>query len=838
MSVYFTQEKIKIINVNQDLFASLSKIQTSLDETKQTYTFDLNFDVNLDLARRKNTLTVRTTLYSKLLTITQSMVKVTAGKLDAQTVINAIKKQSPNTKNANTEQEKYIILSNKTDLTSYMDNSTILKNVDKPVKRNGLGATRAKTSSPPSQTIVKKKLVVKQVDDIKNNADNQPNFNQMIRDITVIDTPDSPGFGSSLIIKSLMHDMIVYSGLDPSTVSGLNHISTTPKLSTGGLLNKIRSDAPNFVSKEQQKLFDQVIQQNVQQIPETIDDITNTNSVVVLDNVDTNIVTVSNTVTFESTKLYVNGTRTNSIIVRFEALEADTGVVVSSVDARLDLTKHITNYQTPITPPWLRVSSGGSETTLEISQRDTVAKSVRLFRKVLNRTTPDIPDYSLVGEYPLSNVQKHMTIPVPTPLNSYHIYRAIAVGQNKNLGHDYSNAIVRPKKVYPYHATSLVALLDKQGVQLQLRHIPSDVVSVQFIARTYQNKSAWYDVSDVVLITDEIRTSDVYTLIDENVKNNWVYEYAIKLFYFNGNTEQTAYSTITFLQSEEGKVDTKIGGLNVDDTSINVSFNITTNINDTLLDQIKIMLDKQGLTQYYNDNLLTSREQFKKLIAHKIDRVDLTLGVRETYNVIIDGLFDDATLSTKNAVKPLQQGHQYRYEIFTLLRTPETMLSDLVKTSIDELTKKEYSFSPVTFQHPLVLKNGTLVSNSSLKLNHPEEEMTHGIVGSVESITVNFSANNIQLNNVSVFRLNLDTVWLSWDVSGNIRNIDHFLVMKDVLGARTFVGKAHLESEKASVRFIHNINENDMGQYRYYVVPVFNDYDIGDGVFSTSIVIN
>jgi hypothetical protein len=94
---------------------------------------------------------------------------------------------------------------------------------------------------------------------------------------------------------------------------------------------------------------------------------------------------------------------------------------------------------------------------------------------------------------------------------------------------------------------------------------------------------------------------------------------------------------------------------------------------------------------------------------------------------------------------------------------------------------------------------------------------------------------NIVDFNVKQFSKNVNL--LSWRVQGSIEKVDHFIIMKEVNGVRTVVGKAHSEFAYGNCQYYHNLTRRDIGELKYVIVAVFNDYNTGKLVKSNTIVI-
>jgi hypothetical protein len=343
----------------------------------------------------------------------------------------------------------------------------------------------------------------------------------------------------------------------------------------------------------------------------------------------------------------------------------------------------------------------------------------------------------------------------------------------------------------------------------------------------------------IVFVDDASRIADHVTLIDGDVIPENVYEYVVKLIYGSGTSEIVGNNVVEFLKPTPGKVDTKIENVIVDHSSEpNVTFNLSTTIIDNNIDIIKTLLQRQDIYDLFKDDVAREREFIKSLIAHNVKRIDLTTGDKENFGIITSTLFSDRDLRKNQAIQPLKVGHKYRYEITALLRAPETMFELLSKEKFDPITKKTYTFNPSKFLHPITLNRGVLMTSQGLKTRYAKEAMSHGIIGTIESVDVSFDSDNTIVLDSSASRFDRHTNVITWKTQGSIDAIDHFVIIKDVLGVRTLIGKAHSEFSYGNCQYLHRLTQRDLGALRYVIIPVLNTYEIGAESITNVVVID
>jgi len=377
------------------------------------------------------------------------------------------------------------------------------------------------------------------------------------------------------------------------------------------------------------------------------------------------------------------------------------------------------------------------------------------------------------------------------------------------------------------------------GVQLEVRQIPSDVVSIQLLRWNMTTHESTYSTvsNGVEFIDDSMRAADFVTTTDTDVLPGNVYRYVARLIFTNGSYEDFGDATVEFMLPTPGQVDTKVENVTVDHTNVpNVRFDVTTITTDTDVQVVLKMLRDQGMQQFFQNDLQLQRDQLNDLVAHNVQRVDLTTGKREDFGVMTTQKFDDSLLRRNLAIDPLFYGHKYRYEITPLLRAPETLFSEHVKQSVDSNTNKQYSFKPSKFLHPAALKRGVLTTTTGASQRYAKEPMSYGAVGAVTPVEVSFDGDAASVVASSAMRFDRYLNVVTWSVLGDMNQVDHFLVFKQVNGVRTLVGKTHSEFAYGNCQYLHSLSNKDVGAITYVIVPIMDDYKVGRSS-STNVVL-
>lgn len=802
--MYFKLQQSKILRV-ENTFATLKNV---VDNKMQ---FEFRYFVNQQSVISKNAYRVKISVVTKIIRKSQSN-----SNNDAKTTIKNVINQSIDAKNLAKEQSGFVLSTKFSDISAHINNGNI------NALRNG-------------QLGEKTHLVPKLVQDIKVDNENLPLLQYIAYDTTSVFSGSNSSDPQKIALQMLL------AGHDPSSITKLTHRSIPAISVLGGLLR------PQKMQETQFGTFASLLNfyiLNEDKNSKTTLDVSDETFINVFERTvvdDLEIPVMVKIPIFSDQMSEQLKIRNLSIFnIKFDLLDSNDGII-DTITKQLDTEKHLQLFNTPRKPPIIHASKSESaeHTNLYIRQIDPVADSILLYKKSINKVVHDEQTYSLIGSYQLLK-QQSMIVPVEKPTHSTFVYRAIPVGRDGTVGFEFENIVINPTVSKPIKRLSLTTTSTELGVQIEIRDIPIDVVSIQILVRNLStNENLYRHVSQPILIDESTKISGIISVNDVDVTSDKIYEYAAKLIYASGSHEIVGNSIIEFVRLKPGKVDLRITNLSmsfVDNEIPNVTFDITSNVIDENIDIVLTLLRRQDISEFFNDDVAKEREFLKSLIAHNVQRVDLTTGTREDFGVIIDEQFDDHKFGKNMSVTPLVSGRKYRYEVSTLLRAPETMFETFEKEMIDSTTKKKFKFKPAKFLHPVTLTKGTIVSATGLRTRFAKQPMTHGTIGTMESIEVSFDFQQPKVTDLSVEQVTKNVNVISWQVNV-ISLIDHFLIFKDVHSVRTLIGKVHSGFEFGNCKFIHALTSKDTGEMKYIIQPVFNDYKPGMPFVSNSIIV-
>jgi hypothetical protein len=638
-------------------------------------------------------------------------------------------------------------------------------------------------------------------------------------------------------VKTLMLNMLS-NEIDSSEVTNMPHRSVTPRQLLNGLIRKNRKNTRQQttlkIDDQTQFLHSLLFKDNLL----TNNDLNNTqNNVLVAtyDNVVDQTTNITCDIVIHTNKINLQEEGSN-LLVKFEVVN-DKKIIIDDEIQQLNINEHIKNYKVPLTAPTAHVvkSYNLSRNILEISNFDNKTKGITIFQKDVQQSKIG-GQYLFFGKFDVKN-----NIPVRVPINSfthkYVVYRIIPTGDNQVIGYDFTNIVVKPTRSTVPKNLTLISKLIETGIQIEVRDLPFDVVSVLLLAKNRTSFEQTYRQISLQHISDIVRQQNLIIFTDTSPQINCVYEYKIRCFLKNGLTYDMGCVLVEFFKKQSA-INTVISNLNVTNNGINqvnVQFQFDSELLDNNFDILHTLLKNRDIDNLFQDSLLKERELFKKLLAHNIQRINLTTGERENFGTLVGNVFDDKKERTKNNVKQLTVEHAYRYEVYPMFRSIDSLFEASTKIVIDPVSKKQYVSQPSKFLHPIALNYGLLLTTQGKEVLYSHDEMTHGIIGNVENIDVMFNSSTPNITSFIATRINYEFINLTWEVPEGLRFrlIDYFIIMKDVFGVRTIIGKMHSQSKKSS--FMHKLTHDDVGQFKYILVPVYNNYTLGTMLESNTV---
>lgn len=543
--------------------------------------------------------------------------------------------------------------------------------------------------------------------------------------------------------------------------------------------------------------------------------------------VDNRYVTVKDTLKFK-----LNANNPDKLELRLNVRDS-SGITQQQLSRVFYPREYIKYYNIPVHPPIVKMSARTDKAyaMLAVKQVDPAAFRVRVYKRVYDHHDVSDEPFIFVSEFDLLPSQGWKYVPVEVSLGNTTIYRVVPTNELGAVGTDFTSVVVKPKLINSTIKRVVTTLKPQsKGVLLEITKLPSDAVSFQIMREDVTLDRGTLEFIETPVLVETPDPNRVYTLLDDSVKRNHVYAYHCRIYRKNGSHEQRLTAHYEHIPLVENIVETKLvdSTLTLTSNGFDVRFTITTTVVKSKVDQIKLLLEKQGLYSIFSNDVADVRDQLGKLISHNVKRVDLTTGAVEDFGTVDADIFSDLELRKVTGVSELKNGRKYRYIVTPLLCAPETLLESYTKSATDVTTNRLYSYKPFKFLHPIVAQHGNIVTPSSIRKNYSKDPMTFGEIGAYVTTEVALDKEKSIITVAVKEKKGSDVDVLTWVLQGTSKDVDHFQIITEHGGKKTIVGKSTCIPETDNFVYVRRLDETEIGlDIRYYVCPVYNDFTRG-----------
>lgn len=480
-----------------------------------------------------------------------------------------------------------------------------------------------------------------------------------------------------------------------------------------------------------------------------------------------------------------------------------------------------------------------------ITQKSKVDNSIRVLKKSMNdsghfnsysdETQLSVPTnkqgfVSSIKKFNKLDFYRFKSFSLPSTVES-PVYRNIVIGELSKIDE-----------------TGLIVIDDplQDGVLLKVEGLSTDVLEIKISRRQRVNDDAFGPSTDVVPYTRV--TARSLNTNDTTVQSDQIYEYTVYQKTSGGTVRKSVSQLHRYVRSAIfSNITTKISDQSITsyNNSPSFSFSIETSLKPDVLNKIKQILISQGILEEFQNDLTNVQQQFKQALYHKVIRVNLRTGMRETFDdIVTSGVgggnfvnFIDNSLNQQNySITPIDSNTSYMYEVRTFIRDPSSLLKEIFVKNVTKLEsfQKQYFYKPYKWRQPFTLKNGTLFPfTDSGELNGSKPIFEDGEVGTTATVTLPAFSTSASVFNVKGERLDAKKLKISWDLQQLPSKYDHFLVVKEIDRKREIVAAV------CTKEMLYTLKKSDTGTIIFYVVPVLNDFTVVSAVrISQSIVID
>jgi hypothetical protein len=505
--------------------------------------------------------------------------------------------------------------------------------------------------------------------------------------------------------------------------------------------------------------------------------------------------------------------------------------------------KNLDDFLTPkfapeITSFYRRGSDG--KIVLFLKQIDPKATFILLYYKEFLNDNDYTQPYTFLGKIPITKEQNEIKVDVSKTLNKRTIIRAIASSIEERKGLLFNSVTVPPTTNsivdttlitdpiviwnYGFNADNTLAI---DGI-VQFR----DAVSIKITRK--QNDDTIDE--NTIFGPSFLNGSINFSLTDRNLSPGKTYIYNAYISSRDGIVRKALDNLIVFNpEIKNNQITTQILNANnsITGNNLNVTFDLRSDLNREnsafILENFKL----QGIYDLYR-NIFEVTDTANSF-AYKVLRKNLTTGEEEDFGILQSPLFNDGFLRANKNVKPLQPGYSYKYSVYTFLRTADSLLPQLQVTG--SYNNKTYTYRPYFSRNPFVLREGTMVTEISLREQHTNSQYTFGPTGQVVEHNADFSNVLPIVKDVIATNKNRTLNILQWKVEGNLDRVDHFIILTQQLSARKVVGTIHNVSETNTFNFYDILTDGESGNLEYIIIPVYFDLVLGQEVKSNTIII-
>jgi hypothetical protein len=512
-------------------------------------------------------------------------------------------------------------------------------------------------------------------------------------------------------------------------------------------------------------------------------------------------------------------------------------------------SQNVAWIQTPVIPPNVTGYQLGKKgrNILRITQKDDNATGVAIFRKTITASRFNLNEgYRKISTLSIEAADGEQFFEDVVVSNNPTIYRAVPVGPGGELGSEFTSLVLTSERLRTglkenwYRRPCYLTLsheIQETTMALFVDNIPNGPIALDLYRRDLTIKEPFQKTGNTVLLNME--PSRPVEFNDTRLKQGHIYEYQCRLTFADGAIVEAGNNLITeFSALQSNIVNVEVMNLQVeteDPDNVDIRFDIRKNITLTDADTVKAALAERGITEY-DDDLEGQKQKLQDLFFIRVERTNLNSGAIEDFGIIDSLSFSDRTFGAVKNVSPLKSETTYKYAVVAHARSAETLLTELTR-SVKTSNTESYDLKPSKFLNPITLTEGNIVTPNSQKRNHAKSNFSLGSISDIQYVNVPLGTFLPKLQEVRVSQVNNERVVVRWRIQGDSTKIDHYLIVLELNGMRTVVGKAHSIGNKNDFQFIDSLDNGERGPLQYIVTPVYLDYSRGTEIRTNTILI-
>ena len=786
-----------LLNVD-DNFATLIEVKSV--NQQQAAKFEFSFKISQIEALKENAFSVLITVKKPSTLVEPKIVpqdRLGTSTVSAGSIVENILSHKIKLSNINKKNQNDVVATKVADITSKINNHiiNIVKNGE-DVSNKGLEKTKIIVSSKQSNELT-------------------GNFLKPLK-TTQIENP------ASIEDRSTRLKLLKQYSISPANVSLLSSKTVTAFSSLTGIYRKDDRINKNLFLDQLSNHYTSYASQddrNIQyetRIGQVFDEIVTINTQIMIYDF-LNIATSLN-VSFEllKTTFTQNGIRKT--------------IVLDKVDKTINLSRYV-GQLSDSSPPSVGLSFNDRETSLYVKQSkdkknfDGSNKTLRIYRKVIDEDLKSTYERLNVSNVDNTSFQEFQKYTYAHRSGENSIYRISFENSS-----EFEDVVFKSPGKKLSSKLIVIPRLIQTGIRVSIinNSLP-EVIAAKLLYRDATIKNKNFSFSNQIATFNSNNSNNAITI--NNLTPYHVYEITTKLIFKNGVEVMSNYSSFLEYVPYSGDINSEISQLTVDK---DVQFNINASILPDQIGMINSLLSQTNAS--YEVAALRDRPaEFDKFIAFSIIRYNLDRGHVDNLGIIANGeTFVDSSRSLQVSAQQLIQGDRYKYVIYPLVRNPYDVINENVELR-DQETRKMYKINPRKHHHPLTLIKGSVITKRFLDKN-PKDDMLYGSIGTSIEVDIITPKNLPKIQNFIVSFLDKKRLILSWSLSGETTLVDHFILMKEINGVKSIIGKSHCFDD--NLDFIHELTNHDLGNVRFILNPIYQDYSSGASEASNYILIN
>jgi predicted secreted protein len=518
---------------------------------------------------------------------------------------------------------------------------------------------------------------------------------------------------------------------------------------------------------------------------------------------------------------------------RFELITTESDFPVDVQEYSADIVEGSRTLKFLFHPPEVTSTRTSGGVVFGLKQTNKWGTSVRVFSKNPPERSGSNNRFTSLGSVRV-NYGETGKFFVPDDERANRVFRFVCANET-SVSPRFESCVISPIRKTLDRREAVISLDYTDSLTtpflFTLSSLPETALTAQFKVKNLSRKSRDFKVagdlcfirhgdsfvSSAVTNRGEFRTGNTYQVICVVQHSNGLYTTeGGDIFTFHDPRDRDNTLQIEILEQEL--------------TGDNITFQIRDGRKETQTEIVKKILKAKGDYALFQGEVEENKEGLENLVAHQVERINLTTGARESLGVIPSGDFSDIEQSRKMGIPPADKNQSYRYSIKTLSAKPEILFGDYRKEVKDKCETKVYTYFPSKFLNFWSLKRGLIPGDnkSTLTTSYSGITKTWDYIPTLEGggTPFNLEARLYDLNHIEI----------SFKVNSANQFYDHFVLSKVINGDKIPLDPLHSQFTSEQ-RYLYRISPLDRGEISFSIDSVKNDYGVTSQILSNTLTL-